>query len=38
MEVMPLKTFHRCVARYDGDFSVKRIKEIPPLPPPPETE
>ena len=25
MEVMPLKTFHRCVARYDGDFSVKHF-------------
>lgn len=25
MDVMPLKTFHRCVARYDGDFSVKHF-------------
>ena len=25
MDVMPLKTFHRCVARYDGDFSVKQF-------------
>ena len=25
MDVMPLKTFHRCVERYQGDFSVKRF-------------
>ncbi len=25
MDVMPLKTFHRCVARYQGDFSVKQF-------------
>jgi hypothetical protein len=25
MDVMPLKTFHRCVLRYDGDFSVKQF-------------
>jgi len=25
MDVMPLKTFHRCVSRYDGDFSVKQF-------------
>jgi transposase len=25
MEVMPLKTFHRCVERYQGNFSVKHF-------------
>ena len=25
MEHMPLKTFHRCVDRYQGNFSVKRF-------------
>jgi len=25
MDIMPLKTFHRCVARYQGDFSVKHF-------------
>lgn len=25
MDVMPLKTFRRCVARYQGDFSVKQF-------------
>ena len=25
MDVMPLKIFHRCVSRYDGDFSVKHF-------------
>lgn len=25
MDVMPRKTFHRCVARYQGDFSVKQF-------------
>ena len=25
MEVMPLKTFHRCVDRYQGNFSVKHF-------------
>ena len=25
MEVMPLKTFHRCVERYRGNFSVKHF-------------
>jgi len=25
MDVMPLKTFHRCVERYQGDFSVKHF-------------
>jgi hypothetical protein len=25
MDIMPLKTFHRCVERYQGDFSVKHF-------------
>jgi hypothetical protein len=25
MNIMPRKTFHRCVARYQGDFSVKQF-------------